>query len=183
MIYFRSSKGNNKKTNIKGEINMTTFFKGIKTFKDLKDAYRKLAQTLHPDKETGNAGKFIQMKKEYDQLFGKMKDGKFDTDFEFKAHTNANYDFKDIIDKLIFVDGADIEICGSWIWVWNIKWDEKEKHEQLKKIGLVFAKGKKAWVYKGTTSKYWKKGMSMEDIRSEFGSEKIGKAPNKPLLD
>jgi curved DNA-binding protein CbpA len=162
---------------------MTTFFAGIKTFKELKDSYRKLAQMLHPDKETGNASKFIQMKKEYDKLFGKLKDGKFDTDFEFKAHTNVQYDFKDIIDKLIFVDGIDIEICGSWIWVWNVKWDEKEKHEQLKAIGLTFAKGKKAWVFKGTTSKYWKKGMTMNQIRNEFGSEKIGKAPNKPLLE
>lgn len=162
--------------------NMTTFFAGIKTFQELKDSYRKLAQMLHPDKTTGNAEKFIKMKAEYDKLFKKMKDGKFDTEYEFKQHTTTSYDFKDIIDKLIFVDGADIEICGSWIWVWGIKWDEKEKHEQLKAAGLVFAKGKKAWVYKGTTSK-WKKNMTMEQIRNEFGSEKIGKAPNKPLLD
>jgi curved DNA-binding protein CbpA len=161
---------------------MTTFFANIKTFKELKENYRKLAQMLHPDKETGNAGKFIQMKKEYDKLFAKMKDGKFDTEYEFKQHTTTTYDFKDIIDKLIFVQGADIEICGSWIWVWGIKWDEKEKHEQLKKIGLVFAKSKKAWVFKGTESK-WRKNMTMEQIRNEFGSEKIGIAPNKKMLE
>jgi curved DNA-binding protein CbpA len=161
---------------------MTNFFAGIKTFKDLKDSYRKLAQTLHPDKSTGNAEKFIKMKAEYDNLFKKMKDGKFDSDFEFKQHTNVTYDFKDIIDKLIFVDGGDIEICGSWIWVWNIGREDKEKHAQLRSIGLFWAKGKKAWCFKGTTSK-WKKNMTMEQIRNEFGSEKIGKGPNKPLID
>ena len=161
---------------------MTTFFKGIKTFKELKDSYRKLAQKLHPDKETGNHDQFVKMQAEYENMFKKMKDGKFDSEFEFKQHTTVNYDFKDIIDKLIFVDGIDIEICGSWIWVWNVKWNEKEKHEQLKAIGLTFAKGKKALCYKGTVSKF-RKNMTMEQIRNEFGSEKLGSTPNKELLN
>ena len=80
---------------------MTTikYFKGIKTYKDLKEQYRKLARKLHPDMTTGNEKEFIAMKTEYDFLFKNLE--KVDTDFEFKTHTNVNYDFKDIIDKII----------------------------------------------------------------------------------
>ena len=160
------------------------FFQGVKTFKDLKDNYRKFARELHPDMPTGDSSLFKAMKEQYDRLFKKMKDGKFDTEQEWKSHTNVKYDFQSIIDKLIFVDGADIEIIGSWIWVWGIKWNEKDKHEQLKKIGLTYAKGKKAWCYKGSESK-WRKNMTKDQMRDTFGSQKIGvgKAPNKPLLE
>jgi curved DNA-binding protein CbpA len=160
---------------------MTNFFKSIKTFKELKDAYRKFARELHPDKPTGDAEKFKSMKSEYDRLFKKMKDGNFDTESERQKHTNVNYDFQSIIDKLIFVDGGDIEIIGDWIWVWGIKSKDTEQHNQLKAIGLRYSKGKNAWYFKGTAGK-WRKSMTKDQMRDTFGSQKIGKG-TKPLID
>ena len=165
---------------------MTTknFFQGVKTFKDLKDNYRKFARELHPDMPTGNASLFKSMKEQYDRLFKKMKDGKFDTEAEHAKHTKSTYDFQSIIDKLIFVEGADIEIIGDWIWVWGMTSKDTDKHKQLKAIGLQYSKGKNAWYFKGTAGK-WRKNMSKDQMRDTFGSQKIGKgkAPNKPLLE
>jgi curved DNA-binding protein CbpA len=160
---------------------MSVFFKSVKTFVELKNQYRKFAQSLHPDKEGGNAEKFVAMKKEYDILFKKLKNGTVDSDGEKRKHTSMKYDYKDIIDKLIFVEGADIEIVGDWIWVWGIKYTDLKQREQLKEIGLQWGKNKKAWYYSGTKGK-WRKGMSKEEMRNTFGVTKIGKG-HKPLLD
>jgi len=160
---------------------MTKFFKGITTFRELKDTYRKLARELHPDIEGGNAELFKAMKEEYDRLFQKMKDGKFDTEAERKTHTNVSFDYQTVIDKLIFVDGAEIEMIGNWIWVWGIKAKEKEKHAVLKSLGMVYSKSKNGWYLKGTESK-WRKNMTKDEMRNVFGSTIIGKG-GKPLLE
>lgn len=158
---------------------MTKFFEGIKTFQDLKDQYRKLARKLHPDVKTGNADKFKAMKEEYDRLFKTIKDSDGQN---FETHSKVSYDFKDIIDKLIFVQNADIEIIGTWIWVWGIKFEDKAQQSQLKELGFKYSKNRKGW-YLGQKSQYWKKGMSKDEMRTTFGSEKIGKGARKAIAE
>lgn len=158
-----------------------TFFNGIKTYQALKDAYRKLARKLHPDIKGGNPDQFIKMKEEYDRLFKKLKN--VDTEKESKNHNTAGFDFKKIIEDLIFMENADIEIIGSWIWVWGIKWEDVEKREKLKSLGFQWSKGRKAWGL-GERPNFWKKGLTNDQMRVQFGSEKIeSKKVVKPLLN
>ena len=89
------------------------YFENINTIDELKKAYRKLAFKHHPDRG-GNAVIMIAINAEYEALFKKLNTGDGTTG---KAKYNMNDGFREIIDKIINLDGLDIEICGLWIWV------------------------------------------------------------------
>ena len=172
------------------------YFENVKNYEDLKNQYRKLARKLHPDIANGNEKKFIDMKNEYDYLHENLKDFNEESKKQYYSHSKVKFDFKDIIDKIITINDIRIEIMGTWIWVWDVKKEDVEKHTILKSAGFKYAKNKNAWTF-GERGKFHKKGMSKDEIRSTFGSEMINnsnqpKNPNKsnknsitykPLLD
>ena len=79
-------------------------------------------------------------------------------------------EFIHIINTLIRLNGLEVEICGSWIWVSG---NTKEHKEVLKQLGFKFAYKKKAWYYH--KDKFRKKSheeLTMDDIRDMFGSQR-----------
>jgi len=81
------------------------YFKNIKTPEEAKKRFYKLSQKYHPDKQTGNSKKFIEMEKEYKELLvffkvSKARNGKIIFhDGEIQKRIKINKDYADNIIK------------------------------------------------------------------------------------
>ena len=97
-----------------------TFFKNCKTIEDVKETYRKLAKKLHPDCG-GNAEEFKKMSAEYTTAYNRFKNvhrsqaADHTEKTEYREYTAE--EFADIINKVIHLDGVEIEIVGTWTLV------------------------------------------------------------------
>lgn len=164
-----------------------TYFKNIETLEQLRKAYRDLLKKFHPD----NGGSEEIMKAinvEYEQLFKVLKNR-----HEYKSagsenkssYDNMKYDFADdeklreVLRKIINFEGISIEICGSFIWVSGNTYPYKKA---FKESGFLWASQKKMWYWRPETYvKKSRKALSMEDIRSYFGSTEV-KTENRKKL-
>ena len=138
------------------------------TAEEVKAIYKKLALQHHPDR-----GGDVEIMKEVNALFDeyfeklkhvhKTKDGK-----RYEKETNETSGmFKDIIDKLLRMNGVEIEIIGCFIWVSG---NTKPHKEEIKALGFRWHSKKKVW-YKAPDGyrKKSRKTYSMEDIRGMYG--------------
>ncbi len=108
---------------------------------------------------------------EYDNMFAKVKDIHKNKDGEIytKENMETATEFKDIIDRLIKMQGLEIEVIGKFIWVSG---DTKPYKEGLKTLGFRWHSKKKMW-YKAPEG-YKRRGggkeYSMDEIRDMYGS-------------
>ena len=145
------------------------FFKDVKTVEELKKQYKTLAFKYHPDRG-GSTEDMQRINAENDELLKvvgnvhETADGKTYTK-ERKADMPDK--FREIINAVIGFN-CKIEICGSWIWVFNAF----AYRQQLKDLGFFWCSGKKAWAWAEdpAMSKYH---LSLEEIRRLHGSEVI----------
>ena len=154
-----------------------TYFKNVNTLEELRKQYKELLKKYHPDNPNGSTEATQQINAEYDKLFKllKNKHESKEPDTESKhSSDNAKWDFaedvalREILQKVIHFENIVIELCGSWIWISGNSYQYKD---ELKEIGFKWASQKKQWFWHGGT--YRKKGtrpLSMDDIRSYYGS-------------
>lgn len=145
----------------------------IKTLEDLKKAYRRLAMKHHPD-IGGNTADMQEINNEYDRLFALLKD-KHNTQADAghgKRTDETPDDYKRIIEILIHLDGLEIELCGSWLWIGG---NTKAHKDALKAAGCQWCRKKKLWSWHPAEERrrYRKGGKDMSYIRSKYGSQKI----------
>lgn len=143
---------------------------------DIKAQYKKLVFKLHPDMG-GNEEDMKRLNVEFDFLKAhnfnvhKSQNGGVYTDQTQDTPDDVTANFKDIIDQLIHMDGLDIEICGSFLWVGG---NTREHKDELKGMGFRWASKKRRWFM---APKDWrKKGrreLSMDEIRDSYGSQRI----------
>jgi hypothetical protein len=129
---------------------------------ELKKEYRTLAKKHHPD-TGGDTATMQAINAEYDKLFKLYNtDGKHDISDGYRA----------VIDKIIGLDGIEIEICGSWIWVSG---DTKQHKDIFKAAGFWWASKKLMWYWRPEESKtkFHNKPVDMDRIRRSYGSEVI----------
>ena len=115
------------------------YFKNCKTAEELKKEYRKLAMKLHPDIVGGDGEEFKVMQAEFEKLWERLKNVHQNAKGETYAKTSETTtetpkEFINIINTLIRLNGLEVEICGSWIWVSG---NTKEHKEILKQLALV----------------------------------------------
>ena len=151
-----------------------------KTLEKLKTMYRTLAMKHHPDCG-GNTADMQAINAEYDILFNELKDIHTNASGEtYRATTNEKPEqFRNIIEKLITLDGVVIEIVGSWLWLTGNTYIHRE---QIKAIGFRWANSKKAWYYH--TDEYRKtsrKTFTLDEIRDLYGSQTITSKPQLKL--
>lgn len=164
-----------------------TYFKNIETLEQLRKAYKDLLKKHHPD----NGGSEETMKAinvEYEQLFKILKNRHESkaTGTESKTSSeNMKWNFeedeklREVLQKIINFDGISIEICGSWLWVSG---NTYQYRKVFKELGFMWASQKKMWYWKPETYiKKSRKPLSMEDIRSYYGSTEVKTEARKRL--
>lgn len=159
------------------------WFNNPTTAEELKEQYRKLAMKYHPDMG-GDVEKMKEINNEYDILFPRLKDihrsAKGETYTAENPTAETPDEFKHIIDRLVRMDGINIELCGSWLWITGNTVAHKE---ELKAMGFKWAAQKKAWFFHhGEYRKRSRKTMSMNRIREMYGSEFLGADKENLLL-
>lgn len=147
------------------------YFTNCKTAEELKKEYRTLAKQLHPDLG-GDTEEFKIMQNEFEAMWERLKNVHTNSKGETytKETTETPKDFIHIIDVLTKLNGIEVEICGSWIWVSG---NTKEHKEVLKGLKFHYANKKQAWYYH--TEPYKKKSkreLTLDEIRDMFGSQK-----------
>jgi len=160
----------------------SNFFTGVSTLVELKTTYKKLAMIFHPDKG-GDTETMKALNNEYEALFNIMKD-----EYNVKARAQGTHEmnempepYREVILAIMELEGMEVELVGTWIWVSG---NTKEHKETLKEVGFKWAKKKEdlsLWFWRPEEFKsFTRKGSSMGDIRSKYGSEKIvGSNQNK----
>lgn len=150
----------------------------IKSLDDLKKQYYSLAKKYHPD-AGGSTLQFQELQRNYDKLFKDILNGGTLNKEQQNNEVVIDKAIRDIIDSIIILDGITIEVVGRWLWVGGNTFPVKSI---LKESGLLFIKKDKIpyWVYKGSESTSRGK-MSMEDIKSKYGSSVIKAKPAKRI--
>jgi curved DNA-binding protein CbpA len=159
------------------------YFDKIQTIEELKQAYKKLVKQYHPDlnpdRDTTEEMKAINA--EYEVLFEKVKNihRNADGDVYEKATSEVAADFIEILNKIINLEGLQLEIIGNWLWVSGNTFAYKK---ELKDAGLRYSGQKKAWYWhKDPWHKGNNKTASLDDLRIKYGSENIQSEPRKKL--
>ena len=156
------------------------YFDNINTLEELRKQYKDLLRIHHPD-NGGNVADMQDINAEYDRLFRILKDTHqnktTDSSKDNDDFNNMKYDFtedqklREVLQKIISFEGIVIEIIGCWIWIDGNTYEYKDI---LKKIGFKWAREKKKWYFHTDAfRKRSKKRLSMEDIRSYYGSTEV----------
>ena len=156
------------------------YFTKCTCIEDVKEEYRRLAKMLHPD-NGGDAEEFKTMMQAYTSAYNRFKGihrkqtDKTTQDAEKATqgdYTSSQDDytaeqFADIINKVVRLDGVEIEIVGSWIWLGGNTFIYKDR---IKAAGFFWSSKHKKWYYNGSTKKSKKHSkMSYTDICNLHG--------------
>lgn len=169
------------------------YFTNVNTLEQLRRQYKELLKKYHPDNANGSTTATQNINAEYDKLFKVLKDkheSKSDKTTDSTAYKDSEYSnmydsqddkaLREILQKIINFDGIEIELVGSWLWVSGNTFKYKKELEEL---NFKWASQKKMWYWKSEAyHKKSKKSLSMEDIRSYYGSTKMY-ADSKILLE
>ena len=79
-------------------------------------------------------------------------------------------EFRQILDLLLRLDGLEIELCGSWLWIGG---NTKANKDKLKAAGCKWSKnkGKWYWHHAEAGSRWYRGKSSMAEIRTKYGSQ------------
>lgn len=155
------------------------YFANVTTLDDLKSAYRTLCKAyhpdLHPDDPTATA-RMQAINAEYESLFNilKARNNAAASANESGARwtTETPAEFIAILQKLIPLDGLNIELCGSWLWISGNTYAHRAA---LKAAGCRWSSSKKMWYWRhAEDAEYRSRGTSsMGKIRTKYGCERI----------
>lgn len=155
------------------------FFSGVNSIDELRRQYKTLIFKHHPDKG-GKTEDMQQINAEYEELkkrVGNIHETADGRTYQTEAESADIPDnFREIINAIINFD-CKIELCGSWLWVFN----GYAYREQLKALGFFYCSNKKAWAWTANPTNN-KHRLTMEEIRNLHGSEVIKNEENKKLL-
>jgi len=157
------------------------FTSSISTLEELRKQYKNLLKLHHPD-NGGTKEASQQINNEYNQLFNILKAGYVHT-----AGTESRIDFtaetdealREALQKTIHLQGIEIEICGSWIWVSGNTYPVKA---EIKATGYKWSKNKSMWYFhNGEYHRGGRKTYSMDNICMKYGSTAVSGKPEAAL--
>ncbi len=145
----------------KPEIEIMTYFKNVKDLNDLKQQYK----THHPDLG-GDLAEMQAVNSEYDYI---LETGSFNFE-DSKTSFSVEKELREVIERLVVIQGISIELCGTWVWITG---DTRPVKDALKSIGCFWARKKAAWYWRSKENRNTGKGksLSMDKIRARHGSK------------
>lgn len=158
------------------------YFDHCTNLNELKAEYKKLVMVHHPDMG-GDLETMKRINIEHDRVFAILKDKQNSDAANGEGHetTEAPEEFRAIVEALLHIDGIEIELCGSWLWIDGDTYHAKDK---LKACGCRFSGSKKKWYWHHAEpgQRRYRGNRSMKEIRSKYGSEWLGKKSEKEAL-
>lgn len=160
------------------------YFENCANLDELKAAYKAAALKHHPDMG-GDVEEMKRINLEYDRYFNILKDlHNIEADKDgskVRRTTETPEEFIAIVSALLKLDGLEVELCGSWLWIAGNTYSHKDA---LKAAGCLWSRSKRKWYWRhaedGCT---WSRGsQTMEEIRETYGSEWLKEPENKPAL-
>lgn len=147
------------------------YFTNCHTLDELKKEYRRLCMLHHPDRG-GDLKTMQEINAEHDKVFETLKHQHNATSDAAHQTTETAAEFRRVVESLINLPGLEIELCGSWLWVGG---NTYQNREALKAAGLRYSKGKKKWYWRHEEdmTRRSHRSMSMEYIRTKYGTETI----------
>ena len=142
------------------------YFRNVRTVEELRKQYKDLLKKYHPD-NGGSEEATKEINAEYEQLFGTLP---HESEFE-QTEIHEDRILRAAINKIIHLNGIDIEICGSWVWVSGNTYPVRN---EIKAAGYRFSKNKKMWYFHNGEYRRMHKGFSsIEAIRAKYGSQLV----------
>lgn len=166
---------------------MKNYFDGCTTLDALKERYKTLAKTYHPDINPDAGDEVMQqINAQYDDLVKRLSrvaaDGRTAaTEDEARDAATMAQAYRDIIAQIIHLDGIDVELCGAWLWVSGNTYPNRAA---LKAAGLRYASKKQMWYWRPDEAACHRsrRGATMQDIRTKYGSDRIKSSAYRPAL-
>ncbi|MBQ9001528.1 MAG: J domain-containing protein [Eggerthellaceae bacterium] len=161
-----------------------TYFDHCASLDELKAAYKKLALKHHPDMD-GNVRTMQEVNAEYDKIFAVLKElhnlDAENPESKARATTEAPEEFRAVVDALLKLEGIEVELCGSWLWIGGNTYPHREA---LKAAGCLWSRTKKRWYWRHAEDDCrWSRGTAtMSEIRGKYGSEWLRKTDDKQTL-
>lgn len=151
---------------------MTKFFENVKTLEELRKEYHSLAMKFHPDREGGDTKTMQAINAQYEKLTKKLinaHEDYSDDRKDWEMHVSEELMIK--IGKIIHLQGVNIELIGSWLW---LSGNTYAVREILKAEGFKFSPPKCAWYFH--SGEYIKRNNtlhSMDELRNLWGHQEI----------
>ncbi|OJV50985.1 MAG: hypothetical protein BGO31_10990 [Bacteroidetes bacterium 43-16] len=155
------------------------YFNECKSLDEIKALYRKLAKQHHPDK-SGDVTIMQEINVYYELAISKLARGSNLSEEEVEQEIRFSEEYRIVIEKIIHLEGIQIELIGLWIWVTG---DTYPIRAELSKAGLIFTKPKKAWYYRSKEYEGRRGGKkNLDQIRAKYGSQPITQNQSKKLM-
>ena len=154
---------------------MLKFFENVTTLTELRKEYRRLAFIYHPDKG-GDTVLMQILNDQYERLSEKfIKENVDFSEGRKEYEMQVSEEIRDMLDRIMFLKGVDIEVIGGWIWITGNTFAIRTT---LKSLGFMFSHQKTAWYWhKGEYRKNNGKIQSMDEMRDFWGTQKIETQP------
>lgn len=159
----------------------------ITSGQDVKRQYKTLVFKHHPDVCADKAQATADMKQinaEYEYLLpyaDSIETIACEQKHEKKVtHHDINDGYREIIEKIVFLEGIKIEIMGSWIWISGRTYNYADT---FRKLTFKWSANKKAWYwYQGIDRKKFYKGHhNLNEVRRIWGCQEVESEQNKVL--
>lgn len=97
----------------------------------------------HPD-HGGDTATMQEINAEHDALFDELK-AKHNAEHDAEHQTTKTpEEFREIIEALLRMNGVEVELCGSWLWIGG---NTRSHKDELKAAGCRWSSSKKLWYY------------------------------------
>lgn len=170
--------------------NEINYFKGCIKLDQVRPRYKELALQYHPDRPNGDTRVMQIINDQYHAvLMGfngtKLFNNKTKEEYSYCYNWQNEEMIREMVDNVIGLklDNITLEVIGSWLWVQGTSKDQANLFNR-KGLGFKFSyQHGGSWCWSSTIHKFKVKrsGMTLDQIRSAYGSETIDHERNKQI--